>query len=75
MKTQFKFIHMVCWLDQEKDRGWIVLTNKDSPLGTITWYSRWQQHVFDPVVGTTYSAGCLTDIAAFIVEANKQVSP
>jgi hypothetical protein len=37
-----------------------------SRLGQIQWYAPWRQYTFDPDYGTTYSAGCLGEIAQFI---------
>jgi len=40
-------------------------------LGTISWYGPWRQYTFNPKAQTTYSAGCLRDIAQFIGVARR----
>jgi hypothetical protein len=41
-------------------------------LGWILWFGRWRQYAFQPNMATTYSAGCLEDIAKFVVEKNRE---
>jgi hypothetical protein len=35
-------------------------------LCLIAWYGAWRQYVCTPQANTSYSAGCLRDIASFI---------
>jgi hypothetical protein len=38
-------------------------------LGEIRWYGGWRSYCFFPVSATTFSVGCLRDIASFCEEA------
>lgn len=56
-----------------KTRTFAVLNKRSGGvLGRIKWHGPWRQYVFVPqmIDQTIYSAGCLTDIADFIVAAN-----
>lgn len=44
-------------------------------LGLVTYYPRWRQWVFDPEYSTTYSAGCLREIADFLDRIKQEESP
>ena len=35
-------------------------------LGVVAWYGPWRQYTFNPMARTTYSSGCLRDIAHYI---------
>lgn len=51
---------------------WTVLTNRDDVLGFVQWFSRWRQYCFDPSEGTTFNAGCLRDLTAFLERVNRE---
>ncbi|MBW7995383.1 MAG: hypothetical protein FVQ81_02185 [Candidatus Glassbacteria bacterium] len=52
-----------------KTRRWHVQSRSEGKLlGIVEWHSPWRQYNFDPNYGTTFSAGCLSDIAAFLKE-------
>lgn len=42
-------------------------------LGDVKWHSQWRQYVFVPraAVCPIFSAGCLSDIAAFVEQATE----
>lgn len=44
--------------------GDIVIFSKkqDEPLGKITYYPRWRQHVLEPLPGSIFNDECLMDI-------------
>jgi len=41
-------------------------------LGAIHWYGAWRQYCFYPADGSTFSNGCLRDIASFLDELNEK---
>ena len=42
-------------------------------LGDITYYSRWKQYIFEPLVsGVVFSWECLSDVTNKLKECNKQ---
>lgn len=48
-----------------KTATWLVHANEGIELGIIEW-GPWRQYNFIPSANTTFSAGCLDDIAAFL---------
>lgn len=55
-----------------KTKRWAVLTNHNDRIGEISWYTSGQQYTLDPEACTTWNAGCLTDIVAFLERQNKR---
>lgn len=51
---------------KRRTKIWLVETLRGATLGYISWYARWRQYTFHPEHGSTFSAGCLHDIEAFI---------
>jgi hypothetical protein len=51
---------------------WTVLTNRADALGHVCWFPRWRQYCFDPLEMTTFNAGCLRDLAAFLERVNRE---
>ena len=51
---------------------WTILTNQADSLGVVQWFQRWRQYCFDPCDGTTFNAGCLHDLAAFLKRINHE---
>lgn len=49
-----------------KTHRWDILTKDGDRLGMIEWYPPWRQYTFNPFRLTTYSAGCLNDLARFL---------
>ena len=50
-----------------KTHRWSILARRSgATLGIIVWGGSWRQYIFEPSGATTYSAGCLRDIARFI---------
>lgn len=53
----------------------VIAKRGNTRLGRIKWFGRWRQYTFYPDADTTYSEGCLTDIADFLNAARtKQLS-
>ena len=46
----------------------VVSKSQGTALGHISWYGSWRQYAFFPKQQTTYSSGCMEDIASFIRE-------
>lgn len=52
-----------------KTRRWSVRNqNSGGRLGMIKWYGSWRRYCFFPRGDIVLSAGCMTDITAFIEE-------
>lgn len=67
MKTKYKYIYFKEWTN-----FWEVLTNKNNLLlGTIYYYTPFQQYSFSPTEHTTFSPDCLADIIDFIKQLEK----
>jgi len=41
-------------------------------LGVIGWYGPWRQYVFEPILGTIWSDGCLADVRAKVAALNAE---
>jgi hypothetical protein len=55
-----------------KTRGWEVRSvNSHALLGTIAWYPAWRQYVIWPETQTLFNHECLTRIAAFLFQRNR----
>ncbi len=39
-------------------------------LGTISWYGRWRQYVFEAEPNMVWSYGCLNDVMLKVIAAN-----
>lgn len=39
-------------------------------LGTIRWYGRWRQYVFEPARGTIFNSSCTRDLAIVLAGLN-----
>ena len=53
-----------------KTSRWRVEALDGALLGRVAWYGPWRQYTFDPEILTTFNAGCLTDLAAFLTREN-----
>jgi hypothetical protein len=51
--------------------AYTILSSTLDPLGTIEWYGRWRQYIFEPEIGAVFSADCLRDLAGFVEKVNK----
>ena len=61
--------HMISTPAKYTGKTWVYeITSKRGAyrLGEVKWYSGWRQYVFYPFEDTTFSLGCLMDIAKFI---------
>lgn len=54
--------------DSGKTKRWVVhnVTNGVA-LGWIDWKAGWRKYTFSPLGGTTFDAGCLSEIATFLL--------
>lgn len=59
-------------LPGRKTGQWQIHSKGGDILGLVSWYGRWRQYTFNPEEGTTYSAGCLRDLVAFLERVNKE---
>lgn len=55
----------------KSDRWHIYPKSGGCYIGVVSWFGAWRQYVFDPAPNTTYSAGCLDDIAKFLRTCGK----
>jgi len=55
---------------KRKTAQWDVVTNQNTILGTVQWFSRWRQYCFDPRDACTFNADCLDDISKFLRQVN-----
>lgn len=49
---------------------WAVSDLHEGDLGEVRWLGRWRQYVFDPSACTSFNAGCLRDMVAFLERVN-----
>ena len=49
----------------------VVNVASGATLGEIKWYGAWRQYCFFPARDTVFSAGCMTDLAAFLEGATE----
>lgn len=49
-----------------KTKRWWVYGNRGGLLGEIRWFGRWRQYTFFPCGGTTFSVGCMEELAEFL---------
>ena len=65
-----RFVEAEVWANDPEGRGrWGIYTRSRAQfLGIVEWYRPWRQFIFVPATNTVYSAGCLKDIAAFLVK-------
>jgi hypothetical protein len=70
VKMGYKFIHFERAANQttiQKHPWWWCRSNSSpTTLGTVEWYTLWEQYVFSPSKETVFSADCLLDIVDFI---------
>ena len=70
-RHDFEYIH-ISWNGMSKSgktNRYMVSANRDSAiLGEVVWSGRWRQYVFAPKDYTSYSAGCLCDVADFLAD-------
>lgn len=45
--------------------AYTILSERGDTLGTVEWYPRWKQYIFDPEAGAVFSHDCLRELAAF----------
>ena len=55
-----------------KTRDYKIINNKCIDLGFISYKTSWRDHVFEPIVGTVWSSGCLEDVTSFIKKIKKE---
>lgn len=67
MKTEYQYILFSEDPPRAKTSIWRCLNRRNqSTLGLVSWEAAWRQYTFAPSYETTFSAGCLRDIADFI---------
>ena len=73
MKRYLKFIVIE---HKPKTDVYAVISRSDgSTLGRISWWAQWRQYVFEPIMKTVWSRGCMQQINDFIeklMEARKK---
>lgn len=53
--------------------GWEIVNKKSGDrLGYIEYYKPWREWVFGPQPGCYFSTACLSDLARFLEELNKE---
>ena len=69
MKTKYKYIHFE---EVGEVAGWLCLNNKSNDLlGTVTYYTQWQQYVIQFERECIFNNQCLLDIADFLKQLKK----
>ena len=61
--------YMIAIPYRRKPKTWVYQVNsrkQGSELGYIKWFPRWRQYAFFPEPETTFSVGCLRDVAKLI---------
>lgn len=67
MKTKYQYITFTQLPSTGKTTKWLCINNSSGdPIGSVIWYYRWRQYVYEPGQETVYSAGCLEDIQDFM---------
>lgn len=60
-------------LPRRKTHRWDIYgVRRGELLGSIAWFGRWRQYTFNPASDTTFNHSCLTDIAEFLKNMNKE---
>ncbi len=73
MKLKYKYIHFVKVPENDLGLLWKCLNNRSKePLGVITFYKGWKQHVMQFADECVFNNGCLRDIADFLDQINKE---
>ena len=73
LKTRYKYIQFVELPKKPLDILWQCLNNRSKePLGVITFYKPWKQHVIQFNDGCVFNNQCLKDIADFLEQLNKR---
>ena len=49
-----------------------IHASNDAIVGTVEWYPRWRQYVFDPEPGGVFSHDCLAELSAFCAARTKE---
>lgn len=69
MKTDYEYIRFERRPQTGKTSRFACLNrHHGGELGIVKWYGAWRQYCYFPTSQAVYSAGCLRDIANFIVE-------
>ena len=63
----YEFFHFVEAPQTGTTTKWDCWSHRDGYLGQVKWYSGWRQYCWFPEGDTVFSAGCLKDVAEFIV--------
>jgi len=71
-KAEKSYVVFVLAKEGEKTNQWVVLSIHDTVLGHVAWFGRWRQYTFSPQPNTTYSWGCLMEIANFLQGKNQE---
>jgi hypothetical protein len=62
--------HLVPRVGGLKTDNWVLFSKSQrAPLGSVHWFGRWRQYVFEPCDGSVFNAGCLESVRAFLAEA------
>ena len=72
LKTKYEFITFQKVADKPKTTVWVCINNKSKDrLGMVGYFPGWHQYCYSPFFDTSYSAGCLRDIAEFMENLRK----
>lgn len=55
-----------------KTKRWRLLSTRGADLGTIEWYGGWRCYALSPAPHTVFNAGCLDEVARFLVQVRKE---
>lgn len=70
---QYLYFRNLGQYGKKKTNTYEVLAKRNNfCLGTINWYARWVQYVFEPTSETIYTPKCLKDIAEFCETETKK---
>ena len=75
MKTIYKYIEFIEVLHAEKNNGRLFkICNRTSKgwIGTIGYYKRWRQYVFEGKEDCIFNKDCLLHIIDFLRQLNRE---
>ncbi len=71
-----KYMYAELWprIEGRRTDRWAINSTKGGGqfrLGFVSWYFGWRQYTFNPDTDTTFSSGCLGDMAEFLKSVNE----
>ena len=73
MRTKYRHIYFDEVEFKNNHKTWLCRSNDGDDLLGVVGYGAWRQYTFSPYENTEFSHDCLSDIAHFLRQANKEV--